>query len=191
VTTPPPLTPDQLAQLTAARLAGRKIRRAVSVATFDGWTIAIFAALTFLCGLSSPATILLGLGMAVVSYVELTNAAKLRRVDPSAPRRLAFNQLALASMLILYALWSLHTQSDNKELQSLIASEPAAAEMLKSLQPLVQRITVAIYASLIAVAILAQGGTALFYYTRTKHIQAYLAQTPPWILQLQKAGFAL
>ncbi|MCY2950747.1 MAG: hypothetical protein NTU53_02070, partial [Planctomycetota bacterium] len=185
------LTPDQLAQLTAARLASRKIRRAVSVATFDGWTIAIFAALTFLCGLSSPATILLGLGMAGVSYVELSNAAKLRRTDPSALRRLAFNQFALAAMLILYALWSLHTQSDHKQLQSLIASEPAAAEMLTTLQPLVQRITVAIYASLIAVAILAQGGTALFYYTRTKYIQAYLAQTPPWILQLQKAGFAL
>jgi len=41
------------AQLDAARLASKKIRRAVSVANVDGWTIAAFAAITLVFSLTS------------------------------------------------------------------------------------------------------------------------------------------
>jgi len=39
---------------------------------------------------------------------------------------------------------------------------------------------------LIAVALLVQGGTALYYFSRQKHLLRYLQQTPPWIQQMQR-----
>ena len=44
----PALTAEHLQQITFARLQGAKIRRAATVATLDGWTTGIFAALTLL-----------------------------------------------------------------------------------------------------------------------------------------------
>jgi len=49
----------------------------------------------------------------------------------------------------------------------------------------------ALYGAMIAVALFAQGGLALFYFTRRKHIDAYLAKTPAWILAMQRGGIAL
>ena len=34
----------------------------------------------------------------------------------------------------------------------------------------------------------AQGGTALYYFTREKHIRAYREQTPAWIVEFQQGG---
>jgi len=41
------------------------------------------------------------------------------------------------------------------------------------------------------VAIIAQGGTTLYYFTRAKYIRAYRDQTPPWIVEMQRAGAQL
>jgi mannose/fructose/N-acetylgalactosamine-specific phosphotransferase system component IIC len=45
-----------------------------------------------------------------------------------------------------------------------------------------------LYSSLIAVAIFAQGGTALYYFSRQKYLQRYVQETPAWILEMQRAG---
>ena len=37
-------------------------------------------------------------------------------------------------------------------------------------------------------AIVAQGGAALFYFTREKYLREYRQRIPPWILQMQKTG---
>ena len=34
----------------------------------------------------------------------------------------------------------------------------------------------------------AQGGTALYYFSREKHIRAYREQTPAWIVEFQQGG---
>src|SRR5688572_15560261 len=98
-----PLSEDHLRQLAAANFALRKIRRVASIARFDGWTVAVFAALTALFGLTQPITLLIALVMAAIAAVELRGADKLQRLDLTAPRTLAINQLALAVLLILYA----------------------------------------------------------------------------------------
>ena len=187
----PLLSEEQLQQLASARLTARKIRRAVSVATFDGWTIAIFAALSLVCGFSSVRGVGMGAGMAVIAGIELTGAGRLRRLDPRAARMLGFNQLAFAMLLIVYAIVSLHGELTSGLSSQLSGIDPAAVDMLKPYEGLVRQITIAVYGSLIAVAVLAQGGTALFYFSRTKHVEAYLKQTPAWIVQMQRAGISL
>lgn len=130
--------------------------------------------------------------MGIVAYVELTGANRLKRTDPKAARTLGFNQLALAGILIVYAIWSLYSELKYGGIAaSLNTVDPEAARMLKPYEGLVRQLTILVYGSLVLVAILAQGGTALYYFTRVKYIQAYLSQTPPWIIQMQQAGFNL
>src|SRR6185503_12458299 len=78
----PGLTPDQLRQIADARLRSKKIRKGVSVAMFDGWTVGLFGGLTLLFGMFSPVGALLGAGMIAVAYVELRGAKRMRLLDP-------------------------------------------------------------------------------------------------------------
>ena len=59
------LTPEQLTELADARRRGTKIRRAISVAKFDAWTIAIFAGFTLMSAIFSWSGAVLGIGMVV------------------------------------------------------------------------------------------------------------------------------
>src|SRR6187549_3370602 len=104
----PGLTPDQLKQIADARLRSKKIRKGVSVAMFDGWTVGLFGALTLLGGMLSFSLVglLLGIGMIAVAYVEIRGAKRMRLLDPQAPRLLAWNQVVLGTLLLAYASFS-------------------------------------------------------------------------------------
>jgi hypothetical protein len=194
----PPLpyfTPDNLLELEAAKKGARKVKRAVAVANFDGWTIAIFGAITLAMGMSDATNIVLSLALGAVAYVELRNAARLKRLQPDAARTLGFNQLALAAILIVYALWQIHTASRSGGTADVLGvSDPDVAQMLGSsqqLQDLTRMAVHAIYGALILIAVCAQGSMALYYFTRAKLVRQYLIQTPDWIVKLQQAGFAM
>jgi hypothetical protein len=187
------LSAENLLELQAAREYLRTIRRAVSLASFDGWTIGAFGILTLLLGLTEPSSLLLGTAMIVVAAVELRSAARLRRLDPQAARVLGFNQVALGALLIVYALWriaALHRQGGAAETLGASAADPQLAQMLKPVENLTRLVGLAMYSALIAIGVFAQGGMAWFYFTRRKHMRAYLAHTPAWIVGLQKAGMS-
>jgi hypothetical protein len=188
----PQLSPEHHLQLAAARKACRKVRRAISVANFDGWTVGIFACFTLLTGFSDPTSIIMGLGMAAVACVELRSVSRLRRFDAAVTRTLAFNQIVLAAILTIYALWRLHAElSGGGAFAAYKATDPELAQALLPFDGLARTVSVILYGSIIAIAFFAQGGMALYYFTRGKHIDAYLAQTPPWIIDMQKAGITL
>ena len=186
---PSPLSEDHLRQLAAASVALRSIQRVVSIARFDGWTVAVFAAFTALFGLTQPATLLIALVMAAIAVVEIRGADKLQRLDLSAPRTLAINQLALGSLLILYALAKLYGELTGPGVYDAIAAtDPQLSQMLQPVQKLTHTIALAAYCALILVAIAAQGGLALFYFSRQKLLTTYLHQTPAWITSLHRTG---
>lgn len=188
----PYFTPENLQELEAARKGARKVRRAVSVANFDGWTIAIFGAITLAMGLTDFTNIGLSLGLGAVAYFELRNAARLKRLEPDAARVLGFNQLALAGILIIYACWQLYVSSrSGSTAAALGVTDPDVAQMLGPVQDLTTMIYHAVYGALILIAVFAQGSMALYYFTRVRLVRNYLATTPEWIITLQKAGFAL
>ncbi len=189
---PPMLSPEQLQQLAAVRPMARRVQRVASVAAFDGWTVAIFAALSLMCGMTSPKAMFMAAGMGVIAAIEIYGAGKLKRLEADAARRLGFNQLGFALLLIIYALWSLYGElHGGGAISSLSSADPSVADMLKPYQGLAQGIAVAVYGSLIAVALAAQGGLAVYYFSRVKDIQAYRAQTPAWIVQMQLSGVTL
>ena len=170
-----------------ARQRGRKIRRAAGVALFTGWTVSIFAAITLLFGIFSVTALLLGSALAVVGYNEFSGAKLLRRLDLRAPRRLGLNQIGLCGVLIVYSLWSIYSAlTGPSPYAAALPSGGEMAGMLGSIERLQTIVTLAVYGALIFFSLIFQGGTAWYYFTRSRHIQAYISETPQWIIDLER-----
>ena len=185
----PSLSPEHLRQLSDARLRGRKIGRAIAVARFDGWSIATFAFLTFLFGIGSASSMLMGVVMGVIAFIELRSAASLKRLKPEAARTLAFNQVALASLLIAYAVWRTYCELSGKgEYAEIAASDPQLGEMLKPVEHITRLFTLCLNGGIVAFALFAQGGMAAYYLSRVKHLRDYVEKTPAWVITVQQTG---
>ncbi|MHC5024403.1 MAG: hypothetical protein ACYTGG_10925 [Planctomycetota bacterium] len=184
-----PLSAEHMAEIAAARERGRKLRRAIGVAVCSGWTTAVFAGLTLLMGLFDLTTFVLGAVLAAVAWNELAAAKLLRQLDERAPRRLSWNQLGLATAIIVYAAWgTYHALTGPGPYDSYLAQGGEVAEMLESVAALHTAIAVAVYISLVPGTIVLQGGAAWYYATRTRHLREYVLQTPGWIIDLQRTG---
>jgi len=174
--------------LADARLAAKKIRRAVTYATFDAWTIAIFAALSFVCGLFSGVSgVLLGAAMGIIAFVEFKGVARVRQLDATAAKTLAYNQLAFSAVLIIYALWSLHSIPTMSSVTSQLGQNSDLVDT-GQIDSWLRLGWFLLYGTVIAVAVFAQGGTALYYFSREKHIREYVQTAAPWIVEMQRSG---
>jgi hypothetical protein len=202
ITQPPPLhlaspavngpSPQHLEQIAAARKRGKAIARCASIANMSGWTIAVFGALTVITSIGSITGMLLGAGMCVLSHFEFRGAKEMRRLDPTAPKRLAMNQLILGGALLLYASISLYTSlTTPSEIDKQLGKEAQLTSMVGSIDSFERMGYIALYGGMIAAAIIGCGGTALYYARRKSQIETYLQETPPWIIELQKAGMTV
>jgi len=188
-----PLSPQHIWQINEARKSSRKIRRAINVARFDGWTLAIAAGLTVVFSIGDISGMAIGLILGLIAGVELYSANRLRVLQPESARVLGFNQIALALLLIIYSTWRIYSELSGKGEMAEIGNDPMVAQTLKDsgITQLVTMTVIAIYSGLIAIAICAQGGLAIYYFTRVKHIRKHLAQTPQWIIEMQKADISI
>jgi hypothetical protein len=186
-----PLGAEHLQTIAMARRQGRKISRAAGVATFSGWTTAIFAALALLGGLFSMPALVLGLGLATAAYVELNGARALRRLNLAAPRRLGCNQVGLFVILSAYAGWCI--------VAALLGPQPyaeyvaAGGELADTLEPIARlhtAVTVSFYGAVILCSLIAQGFAAVYYFTRSRHLRVYLANTPTWVVDMLRVAEA-
>lgn len=157
---------------------------------FNGFTIGIFAGLSLLIGLFSLTSLLIGIALAVVAYNEFAGAKLLRRLDLRAPRRLGFNQLGLCAALIIYAAWSIYSTfagpSPYATALGDVGPDSPGAGLITSIEGLHTTITLMLYGGLIVGSMIFQGATAAYYFTRARHIRAYLAETPQWIQQFER-----
>src|SRR5690606_5451463 len=112
-----------------------------------------------------------------------------RRMDVSALRTLACNQLAFGGLIVAYALWQfVATLLGPGPYAQYMQTDPQVAQMLASVEQLVTALTLSIYACMVPLAVVFQGGTAWYYHSRIKPVRAYLDRTPPWVLDLQRSG---
>lgn len=185
-----PASPQHLEQIDAARKRGKAINNCAGVAKLSGWTIAIFGAITVITSIGSIIGMALGVGMCVLAQYELRGAKDIRRLNADAPKKLARNQLILGGLVLLYSLGSLwtalHTPS---ELAEALGSE--GAQMFGSYIEMERYAYIALYGTMIVGAILGCGGTALYYARRKQLIEKYVRETPPWIVELQRAGMTV
>ena len=47
-------------------------------------------------------------------------------------------------------------------------------------------LVVAVYGTVIVLSAIFQGLNAFYYFTRRKHVEAYVQETPDWVLDLQR-----
>jgi len=180
----PTLSPEQRRELEDAGERARKILMAGRVASFNGWTIGIFAALSFLFGLGSPGVMLVSLALGAIAWNEFRGRALLRRLDPSAGRLLGRNQLGLMALIVAYCLWSIW--------RTKVGPPDPEMEQLQDLigvgSDLIEQLTVVLYVSVIAATAIFQGLNARYYFRRVAMTEAYLSETPHWVVDLQRSA---
>lgn len=189
-----PLTQEHLRQLEQANRRAARIRKAAGVAAFNGWTIGFFAAGALLVAMVAlpmgeidGLSWVMAVGLGIVARNEFRGRGLLRRLDSHGPRLLGWNQLGLMVLLIAYCGWQIAAAllGPNPYAEA-IAREPMLEPMLGNIGKLYANLTIAVYGGMIVGTLLFQGLTARYYFTRGKHLRAYLAETPEWVLQVQR-----
>jgi hypothetical protein len=191
-----PLTPTHLDQLAHAKLRAKKVHKAGGVAMVNGYLLAmfsggsfLFAGIALMFGEFDVIGILMGVGLALIAWNEFRGRTMLRRFDVHACRVLGWNQLGLMALVIGYAAWMLGWALwGPPPYADAMADEPLLAGPLGSINELYTTISLAIYGGLIAGTLIFQGFNARYYFTRRKHVEAYLRETPEWVVQLQQRG---
>lgn len=182
-----PLSPEQQEELAQASARAKKVLRAARVATFNGWFLGVFAALTLPFALFFSVTALvMGVSMAILARNEFHGRKLLRHFDPRGPRLLGRNQLCFMGLLIGYCLWSIYRTLTEPmtQLQELEVIAGSVGDLATSL-------TVTVYGIVIFSSVLFQGLNARYYFARTKMVQDYLDETPPWIIDVQRSTSVL
>ncbi len=186
------LSQAQQREVTAGRDRAKKVRRAAGVAGFNGWTIGIFAALSAPFALFSVEGFALTAGMAFVAYNEFRGRRRLLQFDEKAPSFLGWNQVGFLALLVGYCLWMMITGLFGpSQIAAELNAKPELREILGSAEEIegVYRLAVlGFYTLVIALCAVFQGGNAIYYFTRRKHVKAYVQSTPAWVRQVQSEG---
>ena len=186
---PPPMEYEVPRQLALADAAAKPIRRAIAYARFDAWSLAVFAVASLLCvggsGTDVAVAVLVAATLATVAAVEFVAVHRLRKLDPSAVRLLTRNQLALAAAILAYCGWNLYLTAHDRGLMAALLQQLAGQADAQTTD-VARRAIYALYAGLAVIGPAWTIGTAWYYATRAKPLAAYLAQTPPWVLQVHR-----
>lgn len=189
-----PLTPEHQRELALAQARAKKVRAAARTAAFNGWVTAAFAVCSAPFAPFSAVGFLATAGLAYIAYNEFQGRKRLLRFDPTAARLLGWNQIGFLALIVLYCLWMLYTGLTGAgPFSEELKTNPELADALGSLDgidQLYRHLVVAVYGSVIALSVVFQGLTALYYFTRRKYVEACRRETPTWVLELLGAAGA-
>jgi hypothetical protein len=186
-----PLSVDHLRALSEARKRSKKIRRAVAVAMFSGWSMAVFAALSLMfAAFDGLVSVVAGGALGAIAFNELRGAGRLKRFDASGARVLGFNQIGLGALICGYSAWSLVSAMRNPAVNAALASmggtgDPEMDEMVRQMS---EMLTWGLYGTMFVVGVVVPGLTSLYYFTRGRHVREFTAATPGWVLEALRAA---
>jgi hypothetical protein len=190
-----PLDEAQLALLGQARAARRKVRFAGFIALTNVIGLWTFAVLSLGLGLFDMSLSPIGLALAALAWNEGRGRRLLLDGDAGAPRRLAFNQLALFGCVLLHCAYSAFMAWTGPGLlDTVLLADPTLPDVLggaatgagTSLDELSRwgrMAALVIYGSVAFGSAAVQGLTAL-YYSSLKTALAALASAPAWAREL-------
>jgi hypothetical protein len=177
---------DALAQ---ARERARPVYKAARVASFNGWSIGVIAALSLPFAFFSIPGALVTAGLAVVAYNEFRGRRGLLALDPHAATMLGWNQVALLTLVVLYCAWMLWSGLTGPGPMAELQANPEIQDALGSLgnvDELYRLLVLAVYLTIMVVTVIVQGGNAFYYFTRRKYVDAFLRDTPQWAVEMQR-----
>jgi len=186
-----PLSQEHYDAMRDAKTKRAKIDFAIGVATFNGWSLGIFAVISALIlPLSfSLQGLLVTLGLGAVAYHEFKGRRLLHLLDMRAPRLLGYNQLALGVVIVGYCAWSLIAELLGPgSYAQTIEQNPELANALGPLEDLMSMIIITVYTGAILLTIPYQSLIAWYYFSRVKHLRSYIDQTPTWLTDMQRAA---
>ncbi len=186
-----PLSAEHYEQLRSAKSRRRKIDRTIAVAGFNGWSIGIFAALSalFLPLSFSLLGLLITLGLGAVAYHEFKGRRLLRALDLTGPRLLGFNQIGFGALIVAYCVWTLIAEfAGPGAYAQTIEQNPELAQVLGPTEGLYRLVVVLVYGTVIALTIPYQAFMAWYYFSRGKHLETYISQTPAWVTDVERAA---
>ena len=188
-----PLTAEHRQELALAADRVTPIRKAARVATFNAWVTGIIAALSLPFALFSVEGFLVAVGLALVAYNEFRGRRRLLEFDPSAATLLAANQLGFLTLIVVYCLWSIYTGlTGDSPVAAALAANPdlfsgGDADVSALGNNLYKLVVIGFYGTVIVLSVIFQGLNAVYYITRRKYVQKYVAETPEWIRDLHRA----
>jgi len=190
-----PLSPEHHRELAFAAERAKPIYRAARVAAMNGWITGIIAACSAPFALYDLTGAVMTVGLAVVAYNEFRGRKRLLAFDPSGATVLGRNQMGLMGLLVGYCLWmmysSLATPSPMiNELTRTPEVKDALAD-LGDLNQLYQSMVIIFYGVVILLSVIFQGINALYYFSRRRLVADFVAQTPEWVRDVQRAKTAL
>jgi hypothetical protein len=194
-----PISEPQRQALQDAETAARRFAFAPKLATWNGVSMLLGAALSLFLAVFDHGLVLSAAVLGVCGYIELSAGKQLREYDPRAPLRLAINQIVLLALVIGYAALKLRAAwtgqasfaselAQHPELAAMMeqVDDPSIQETLNSVGAMYRWGILGLYSAVIAIAIVVQGGAAAYYWSRRKHLLAFLASTPSWVVDFMR-----
>lgn len=184
-----PLTAEHYEALRDAKPRRAKIDRAIKMASFNGWSTGVFAALSVPFAFFSVSGLLICLGLGAVTYHEFKGRAMLRRLDLGAPKYLGMNQIGFGALIVVYCLWSMYTaMTGTSSFAEHIAADPALAQALGPVDDLYKTLSLVVYGAGAVLTLIYQAVVSRYYFSRLKHLREYLEQTPQWVTEVERAA---
>ncbi len=189
-----PLTEAHFRLLRQAAETRRPIRSAARTARSSAITILVVGAIGIPILIFSPSWLglLVVAGICTVGVIEYIGSRRMRRADPSAAAFLACNQFAFMTLIVAYCVIQMLTFSPAKsraalispDVEELLSQAGYGQEASRQLDVWAPIVTYGFYSFVIVLSVGFQGGLALYYLTRRRHLQALQRSTPEWIARL-------
>ena len=174
----------------------RPIDRAVKTATISAWTLAVFGVFSLPGVFSSFAGFVIAVGLGVCAYFEFRGRNALRDMKPEGATALARNQLVLGGVIVVYALANIvATETGTTPYAQAVEDTPELGDLLGpggTYTGLVTNMMLAYYVVVGLAGVISQTLMFLYHQRRRPLVEAFVAETPAWILEpapaARKAG---
>jgi hypothetical protein len=175
-----------------AAVRRRKVKRAARTARGSAIVTLVIGllALPFVVVSPSFSGLVVVAGILVVGVREWKGYGKMRRAESGAASYLGWNQVALVGVITFYCLFQMASFSPEEvksaalspEVRSQLAAMPGmAADIDRMIERWAPYAVYGFYSLVILVSVLAQGMTAVYYFSRRKYVETFNRQTPEWV----------
>jgi hypothetical protein len=161
---------------------------------FSAVTTLCFGAMALPFALLSPSLpgIFITAGLFIVGVVEFKGSQRMRRAEVSAASMLGKNQLAFLGFIILYCAMQMVSFSPEQvkaaalspEVRAQLGSLPNLEELDRQIERFAPLVTYGLYGLIILLSIGFQGGMAVYYFSRRRHLELFRQSTPEWVRQI-------